>query len=265
VNEPDIEVRTYFARGRNALVARGDFSEVFAAWILHRLDIGIELSANGDRVGRDALAALTLHCAGRPWKEACAWTVGFPWLGLSVFAAGDNNSGSIVLNVSDGREPGSGAGIFSSDVVEAGRAPRRSVVEFSQGGFFEAAEAFYSQSEQRPARFFWHGDEDLVMVSAQPDCDLEWLTALDREVILRLDAEVELALLETRRYRFQCGCDQSRMLDFLVPIFARQGEELFGGEATLRIQCPRCGQRHSITREAVEARFGAAEPPEPSR
>ncbi len=258
---PDIEVRTYFARHRNALVARAGFSELFAAWYLHRMDCGIQLPPECDNNGRDALAALTLHCAGRPWKETCAWTVHMCDPRMNIFAAGDNATGSVVANVFNENVREIKKGVFYSDVIEAGHPSRRSVTEFEGSDFLKAVEQFYAKSEQRPARFFWNGDEDMVMVAAQPDCDLEWLQALDAAAIATLDADVELALLEKRLYRFECGCTQDRMLDFLRPVFQKQGDELFEGEETIRIHCPRCGARHLITRESLEAHVKSETPP----
>jgi len=252
--EPDIEVRTYFARGRNALVARGDFSELFAAWYLHRMDHGIEIPSAMEEAGREALAALTLHCAGRPWKESCAWTVKFSEPRANIFVAGNNSTGTVIANLqTDDLQPVEG-GMFYADVIEDSKSPRRSVVDFRETSFLRAVEVFYSRSEQRSVRFFWHGDEDLVMVAAQPDCDEEWLAALTPEAIRTLDRDVELALLEKRNYSFSCGCNQERMLDLLLPVFQRQADELFHDKATLTMVCPRCGGRHVLTREALEAR-----------
>ena len=255
MNDPGIEVRTYFARGKNALVARADFSELFASWYLHRMDYDIVVPPACDAIGRDALAALTLHCASRPWKESCAWTVHFAEPRMNVFVAGDNASGTVIANLFTENVKEAAQGMFYADVVEEGKPARRSVVEFSGNSFFGAVETFYAKSEQRPARFFWHDEEDLVMVAAQPDCDVEWLESLTREAILKLDQDVELALLEKRSYRFACGCNNDRMLDFLAPVFRNQGDELFGGDETIRIHCPRCGAKHLITREALEARI----------
>jgi len=253
MDDPDIEVRTYFARGRNALVARASFSELFAAWYLHRMDCGLQLPPECDPFGRDALAAITLHCASRPWKETCAWTVHFPHPRVNVFASGDNATGSVVTNIFHEGVRGIDQGIFYADVIEDGKSPRRSTIEFAGSDFLLAVEQYYQKSEQRRARFFRYGDEDLVMVSAQPDCDLAWLEALDGPAIKSLDADVELSLLESRSFRFRCGCTHEKMLDFLAPVFLRQGEDLFGGEETIRIHCPRCGAKHTITREALEA------------
>lgn len=253
-SDPDIEVRIYFARGRNALVARGDFSELFAAWYLHRMDHGIQVPRSMEGAGREALAALTLHCAGRPWKEACAWTVKFSDPRVNIFAAGDNNTGTVVANLqTDGLQVVE-KGIFYSDVLEDAKPPRRSAVDFREKSFLRAVEVFYAQSEQRPVRFFWHGDEDLVMVAAQPDCDEEWLVGLDEKSICSLDRDVELSLLEKRQYSFRCGCNQARMLDFMLPVFRRQADELFDGDPSITVVCPRCGARHVLTRKSLEGR-----------
>lgn len=253
-SEPDIEVRTYFARGRNALVARGDFSGLFAAWYLHRMDCGIEVPAAMEDAGREALASLTLHCAGRPWKETCAWTVKFPEPRVNIFVAGDNTTGTVVANLQTDKLQAVEKGMFYADVVEDAKPLRRSVVDFNESSFLRAVEIFYSQSEQRPVRFFWHNEEDLVMIAAQPDCDLEWLSGLDEKSIRTLDRDVELSLLEKRHFTFRCGCNQDRMLDFMLPVFKRQAEELFHGDPAITVVCPRCGARHVLTRESLEAR-----------
>jgi molecular chaperone Hsp33 len=257
LTDPGIEVRTYFARGRNALVARAEFSELYAGLYLHQMDVGIRLEKEFDQLLRDALAAVTLHCASRPRDQSCAWTLNFQYPRANVFAAGDNRLGTVVGTVFTENVREAASNVFYSDTVEGNKPPRRSVVEFSGGDFLAAAEAFYRQSEQRPARLFRYDTEDLVMISAQPDCDLAWLESLDAEAVRRLDKEVELSLLEQRHYRFECGCNQERMLAMLLPVLRKQAGELFEEEETIRVQCPRCGARHTITREAVEARLAS--------
>jgi molecular chaperone Hsp33 len=92
------------------------------------------------------------------------------------------------------------------------------------------------------------------MVAAQPDCDEEWLAGLTQESIHTLDRDVELSLLEKRQFTFRCGCNQERMLDFMAPVFQRQADELFHSDPSISVLCPRCGARHILTREALEAR-----------
>jgi len=249
----DVEVRTYFVRGRNALLARADFGELYAAWFLHRMDTGIQLSPVCEEPAREALAAITLHAAGRPWNELCAWTVHFAAPLLNIFASADNTTGNVVVNAYTEHVKALSQGRFYADVVEGTKPARRSVVDFEGGNFLRAVEAFYAQSEQRLARFFWHGDEDLVMVSAQPDCDLEWLQALDVTKIRTIDQTAELSLLECRKFRFECGCSQERMCEVLLPIYQRQGDDLFEKETDLRIKCPRCGASYKISRDELHA------------
>lgn len=256
-SDPGIEVRTYFARGRNALVARAEFSELYAALYLHQMDCSLKLDAEYDQLARDSLAAITLHCASRPIKDAVAWTVNFQTPLANVFAAGDNRLGTVVGNVFTENVKKTGRNLFYADIIADNQAPRRSVVEFNGSDFLKAVELFYRQSEQRPVRIFRYDEEDLVLIAAQPDCDIEWLDGLTEESIRNLDKEVELSLLEERRYRFECGCNQDRMLAILAPVMRKSPEELFGDEETIRIHCPRCGARHAITRESLEAYIGS--------
>jgi len=248
-----IEVRTYFVRGRNALVARADFSQIYVDYYLHVADCGLAVEPEVAEFVKSALAAVTLHGASRPRNERVAWTVNFQKPLLNIFAACDNPSGSIVANVFTENVREGETNLFYADTIRGEEAPRRSVVDFEGTDFFHAAERYYAHSEQRPARFFMHGEEDFVLISAQPDCDLEWLESLNDEAVRNLDKSEQLGLLEQRLYRFECGCNQQRMMRVLLPTFRHDAEALFEGEEVIRMSCPRCGVRHAITREALEA------------
>ena len=138
-------------------------------------------------------------------------------------------------------------------MARANASPSRSVVEFKGDSVLSAVEWFYLQSEQRPARFFEVAPEDFVMISAQPDCEEGWIEGLTLEHVQKLDHFETLSLLERRLYKWECGCTQERMFRILVPVLARDPEGLFGEEASIRMGCPRCGSRHVITREGLEA------------
>jgi molecular chaperone Hsp33 len=126
-------------------------------------------------------------------------------------------------------------------------------VEFDGAEVFPAVEHLYAQSEQRPARIFRLATEEFVMISAQPGCDLQWLEGLIEATVQELDKQEQLSLLEQRFYRWECGCTQERMLAVLAPIMQTDPEGLFGEEPLIRMSCPRCGARHTITRETLEA------------
>jgi molecular chaperone Hsp33 len=251
--EQGLEVRTYFVRGRNALVARAEFGELYVEYYLHQGQHGYQHHPLHDGMLKEALAALTLHCASRPWNETSAWTVHFEDPLLNLFVTGNNRLGTVVGQIFTENVKNKGHNLFLSDVVAGNQPARRSAVEFEGSEPFRAVERYYTQSEQRPARYFRHGQEDFVMVSAQPGCDLAWFDSLDDEKIRTLDADETLSLLEQRRYRWECGCTQERMLAVLAPIMVSDPEGLFGEETLLRISCPRCGARHTITRETLEA------------
>jgi molecular chaperone Hsp33 len=248
-----IEVRSYFVRERNALLVRGDFSELYLDYYLHQGQHGYHHQPEHDGRLKEALAALTLHMASRPWNEAWAWTIHMGQLELNLFVTGDNRRGTVVGQLFTENVKADGHNLFLADLVRERGESRRSAVEFEGNDSFAIVEEFYARSEQRPARFFRFSEEDYVLVSAQPGCDLEWLQGLTEEAVREMDRNETLSLLEQRRYRWECGCSQARMLTFLAPMMRADPDGLFQGEDSLRIGCPRCGARHVVTRETLEA------------
>lgn len=252
------EVRTHFVRGRNALVARADFGELYVDYYLHQGQHGYQHAPQHDGMLKETLAALTLHCASRPWNESWAWTIHISDPLLNLFVTGDNRRGAVVGQIFTENVKDDGRNLFLADVVRERGDPRRSAVDFTAREPFGIVEEFYAQSEQRPARYFRQDAEDFVMISAQPGCDESWLAALDEAAVRALDEQETLSLLETRFYHWGCGCSHERMLAVLAPVMRSDPEGLFGEEALIRMSCPRCGARHAITREAMEAYLSAA-------
>ena len=109
---------------------------------------------------------------------------------------------------------------------------------------------FYEQSEQRPARAFRLPDENFVLIAAQPDADLEWLESLDAEQVSAISETEETTLLETRAFRFHCGCTVEKILPILGS-WRDKPDELFHGEDSIRVQCPRCAANYVITRDML--------------
>lgn len=258
IDDRNTEVRTYFVRGRNAMVARADFSAIYVDYYLHLADYGLVVPPEAAEIARAALAAITLHCASRPRNERVAWTVNFQHPLLNVFAAGDSPAGTVVSKVFTENVKEGTQNLFYADTIRGAEAPRRSVIDFHSADFFAAAERYYAHSEQRRGRFFHYGGDDYVLITAQPDCDEAWLEGLDSAAVQALDTTETLSLLEQREYRFECGCTHERMMRVLLPTFRQDPEALFAGEEVLRMSCPRCGARHAITRESLEAMVGVA-------
>jgi molecular chaperone Hsp33 len=248
-----LEVRTYFVRNRNALLARADFGDLFVDYYLHLSANQIQVAPAHDAMFKRALAAFTLHCASRPWNELTAWTINFQSPLVNLFLTGDNDTGAVTGRVFDENVKEGPKNLFFADVVRGQQPKRRSAVEFEGSDPIAAVEKFYAQSEQRAARYFQLGEEDWVMLSEHPDCDLEWFRGLTVEQVRALDKTETLALLERRIQRWHCGCNQQRMMEVLAPTMRHDPEGLFGGDPKIEIRCPRCGARHAITREALEA------------
>ena len=69
-----LDLKCYFVRHRNALLVRGDFSGLFMDYYIHLMDIGVKHPPELDRMLKEALVGVTMHCASRPWNERHAWT-----------------------------------------------------------------------------------------------------------------------------------------------------------------------------------------------
>lgn len=248
-----LEVRTSFVRHRNALLARADFGDLFVDYYLHVGQHQLRVAPEHAAVFKRALAAFTLHCASRPWNELTAWTINFQQPLLNVFLTADNETGAVAGRVFDENVKEGPASLFYADVVRGRQPARRSVVTFQGSDPLAAVEAFYAGSEQRGARFFQLGEEDFLLVVEHPDCDLAWFRGLDLEQARELAGKETVSQLERRIYRWHCGCNQQRMMEVLAPAMRQEPDALFAGDPKVEIRCPRCGARHAVTREALEA------------
>ena len=255
-----LEVRTYFVRSRNVLLSTADFAELYVDYYLHLADQQFRPAAAHDIVFKRALAAFVLHAATRPWNELTAWTLNFQEPLLNVFLTGDNETGAVTGRIFDENVRVLPENLFYADVVCGDQPKRRSTVAFAGADPFAALETFYRQSEQRIARSFAVGDESFVLAVEHPDCDVAWLRGLTDVRLATLEATETVVLMERRIQRWHCGCNQPRMLQVLAPAFRSDPEDLFGDGETLEIRCPRCGARHAVTREAMEAYVSGSGP-----
>lgn len=256
--ESGVEARTWFVRGRNAMVARAELTDLYVDYYLHLAKYSIHPEASHDALFKTALAAFLLHCATRPWNEHIAWTVNFQEPRVNLFLVGDNESGAVVGRVFDENVKELEENLLYSDVVRGAEPKRRSVVAFAGSDPLRAAERLYAQSEQRLGRYFTVAEEDFALVLEHPDCDVAWLGDLTTAGAAALAENEALALLERRIYRWHCGCNQQRMMEILAPAMRTDPEGLFGPEPKIEIRCPRCAARHVLTREAMEGYVSGA-------
>lgn len=247
-----IEVRSYFVRERNALLVRAEFSPVYVDYYLHLMQHSLKPEAADDAMLKDALAAIALHATSKPWRQTAAWTLHFEDPLLNIFVTGDSVSESVVGRVftEDVRE--SGQSLFYSQTISPDDPVRQSSIEIYGRDVFSAVEQYYERSEQLRARLFRYAEEDIVMISAQPQCDREWLESLDDAAIRDLDQQEDLSLLEQRFYRFDCGCSMDKIFPALVPLIKRDGiDAFFADDEFLKTSCPRCGASFHITKADI--------------
>jgi len=244
-------IESIFVRHRNALVLRGQFTPIYTDYYLHLMQHGLRYPGELDQMLKDALAMLTLHLVARPWAETIAWTANLRAPRINLFVTGSSFGEEVTGRIftEDVREPDRNF-FYSQTTTVEGTQPRLSTMEVIGRDPIEWIGQFYTQSEQRPARAFRLEDENFVLVAAQPDCDLEWLEALDEEAVKNLTETEETTLLETRRYRFHCGCTLEKILPVLGG-WREKPDELFEGADAISIECPRCAAKYSVTRDMI--------------
>ncbi len=252
-NASVLEVRTYFVRGRNALVARADFEALYIDYYLHRADHDLTYTNEQDAMLKDALGAMALHLASRPQDENCGWTLNFQKPLLNLFVTGNTRPGRIAGRVFSEDVRDMGANIFSAQTTRVGHPAQQSLVQVEGKDVFSCVEQYYQQSEQRLARLFRHGEEDFVMITSQPDCDETWLESLKVEDVRELDQQETLSPLETRQYIWKCGCTVERLYPILAKLSPEALKEAFGEDDVMTVQCPRCGARYRARKEQFEA------------
>jgi len=200
---------------------------------------------------KDALAVLALHLTARPWNETIAWTANLRAPRINLFVTGSSNEASITGRIftENIREPDRNF-FYSQTTTETSREPRMSTLEVDGRDPVAWVSQFYDQSEQRPARAFRLEDEHYVLIAAQPDADLEWLAGLTTADVEKIQETEETKLLETRPFRFHCGCTLDRILPILGG-WREKPDELFHDAREITVQCPRCAANYIVTREML--------------
>jgi molecular chaperone Hsp33 len=251
-----VKVESIFVRHRNCHLLRAHFSPMYTDYYLHLMQYGLRNEEPCDSMLKDLLAYFTLYLVARPWAEQHAWTVNLKSPGpANLFVTGSSLTESVVGRafVNDIRIPENN--LFYAQMYKDGREIRSSVIDIKGDTPAEWVEEFYQQSEQRLARCLELPDECFTMVTAQPDADEEWLGSLTVDMMKEIDSVEETKLLETRKFKFNCGCNIGRILPTLKAMEDKL-DELFAGEKSLEVTCPRCGAVYPVTRDMIEKKDG---------
>jgi molecular chaperone Hsp33 len=245
------KIESIFVRHRNCLLLRGQFTGIYTDYYIHLMEQEIRYPGELDQMLKDALAMLTLHLTARPWSDTIAWTANLRAPRINLFVTGSSNEAYVTGRIftEDIREPDRNF-FYSQTTTPTSNEPSVSTMEVEGRDPVEWIAQFYAQSEQRPARAFRLEDENFALIAAQPDADLEWLASLDEEQVANITETEETTLLETRPFRFHCGCTVERILPVLGS-WREKPDELFHGDDAITVQCPRCAARYVITRDMI--------------
>lgn len=245
-------VECRFVRGRNALLCAADFGPMFMDLYLHLGQTGVVLGGGTDEKIKLLLAALTLHAASRPRAETCAWTVHLEGEKMNLFAVAENPTGHTTGQVFTDKVRATGGNVLHAEVAGLSGRRRRSSVDFDAPDILTAAASYYGRSEQRPARYFDLGGDRFALLAAQPDCDTAWLKGAGTAEVRQLADDASRPPLETRIYRFFCGCSPARVADALAPALRGDLDGVFGDDSFITVTCPRCGLRHELERRLFD-------------
>jgi molecular chaperone Hsp33 len=250
-NPGEATVRRLIDREHDCVFAHGDFGALFAAYLDHVRRWESTPDGLAQAMMRQGLGAAALHVSCRPKIQTVAWTLNVAVPPLNLFLTCDGDDSTVAGRVyTEGVKTAERSRLFVETSMGQGRTSR-GMIEFEGLDVLDAFEAFYRRSEQVRARLFELNDVTFALVQGLPGADAEWLASLDRETVGRLLAD-GLEPIEERAFRFECGCDEEKMLGVLRGVFGRDPEELFRGDATVETFCPRCGHRWTVTRDRFE-------------
>lgn len=237
----EVLVRRYMDREHEAVFARGDFTSLFAAWLDHVRLWGREPDGLSTVMMRQALGGAALYLSSRPRDESVAFTLNFEKPPLNVFVTGSSKSCNVTGRVfTENVATSGGSRLFVQSTREAGR-DFTSVIDVEGVDVLLIFEQFCRRSDQTAARFFEITDDEFLMVVSLPlDEGQEWIDSLERETAMARLAN--LPLLDERRFWFQCGCNPDKIFRTMRRMFEGRPEELFQGDESVTVSCPRCGR-----------------------
>ncbi len=249
-------VESHFIRGRNVLLVEGDFSLLFQEYLRHAERCGTVPDGQIRTIFLQGLAVFALHCASKPKNQVFGWTLNLREPCLNLFLGGDTELDHVVGRWFTENVETVEHNRFYQEVAGRKKEVQRSFVPFHGHDLLMAAETFYQQSEQRPARFFQLSDTRFLMLSAHPDYDEEWFASRTHDSVIGLAEQEPLVFMERRPVHWQCGCNQDKILKMLTPLFKEDPDGFMAGEESLTVHCPRCAAVYRINREMLEAVSG---------
>ena len=240
-------VERYILREHNAVLAVADFSDLFEEFRRHTRRWDSEIEPLTEVMMRQGLAGAVLQLSFKVPYESIGWTLNFHKPPINCFITGSSVQATVTGRVfTEGVQTVDNSRLYVQ-IHRPGSDPSQTVLDVQGLDVLEIFEQYFERSVQTSARFLELTDEKIAMVQGLPRVDLQWLAGLDSERVRGLlDARPES--VESKEFRFDCGCDAQRVVHAMHRFFSGDIEGLFQGEEGVEALCPRCGVRYWIER-----------------
>jgi molecular chaperone Hsp33 len=244
-------VQRFFDEEHDAVLARGHFGGLFAAYLDHARRWEHEPDGFAEVLMRQGLGAAVLSLANRPPDESVGWTINIHRPPTNLFLTGDTKARTVTGRVfTKNVRPAESSRMFVQTSRLGGQVHQSSVA-LDGLDVLEMFEQYYRRSVQTATRLFETDALTFVMLLALPAADHEWFQRLTREEAAALIAD-HLRPLDELVFRFQCGCNQERMREIVQRLYQSERAALFQGDAGVEVLCPRCGRRWWVEAKDVE-------------
>ncbi|MCI0650295.1 MAG: Hsp33 family molecular chaperone HslO [Planctomycetes bacterium] len=245
----EARLQRFIDEARSAIFVHGDFGAFFRGYRNHARRWDREPDPLAATLMQQGLAAAALYLSCRPRDESVGWTLSIKEPAISLFLTGEAGRSTVT-----GRLLREGVRQFEKSRLyvqaQRERGPiAQTFLDFTSLDVLEIFEQYYARSDQHPARFFEYSDVSFGMILALPGADLTWLQSLTREAA-RERTQALRKKLDTRVFRFACGCSVERMREVARGAYP-DPRELFAGESRIEVQCPRCGHSWWLTSEML--------------
>ncbi len=242
----------YLWPNRGLLVVLGEFPEILVSKQLYeqRHHIPPVTGPSGKTLER-VLATAALAAVSLADRESWGWTLTMPDSPLGCFCGVEPEG--MICGRTRPADPNRTAVYVQR---QKGQAPlTQSHYQIETDDVVEAMETYFDRAQQTWTRIALDHTGSGALIQAMPDADIGELDLIDRSELLdrcrSIEAAGQLESLDEVVLFYECRCDDKMILDMLTSLPAPQREELWGGESSLEIECPRCGRQYVIRRNAV--------------
>lgn len=237
----------YLWRARGALAVRGCFSEARVSRDLYEARHGIRAAEGPAALELDrAMAAIALGGVALVDRESWGLSITLPGRDFGLFV-GFEPEGMICGRPGPAKRDGA---LVAVQRRKAGGPLIQSSYQPPGADVVAAVEEYYRRVEQIPTRLVVTADFEGALVQALPGGGIAEAAGLGAEGLVSLVdrgiAAGELEPVQEVLVFYECRCDEELIRGMISAVPEAARADLFGGEAELSVECPRCGREYVV-------------------